>query len=214
MTDIFQEVDEELRQDRALALWKRYGNYVVAAAVLLVLLTAGYVAWKDYRQREREASGERYAAAMALLAEGKTAEAATAFGALSQGASGEYGALARLEEAAARARLGEMDAALKVYDSLAADRDARADFRELAVLLSVLHRLDTIDPAAGIEKLQPLAASEGPWRFSARELTAVLALRTGDAAKAKETYRALADDLKAPAALRARAAEMLAVLGA
>lgn len=214
MSDIFKEVDEDLRQDRALALWRRYGNYVIAAAVLIVLSTAGYVAWNDYRQRQREANGERYAAAMALVAEGKGGEAATAFGAVARDSGAGYAALARLEEAALRARLGEVDAALAIYDGLAADRSAHKDMRELAVLLAVLHRLDTIEPAPALESLKPLTAEGGAWRFSAREMSALLALRAGDTAGAKETFKALADDLKAPAALRARAAEMLAVLGA
>jgi hypothetical protein len=214
VSDIFQEVDEDLRQDRALALWRRYGNYVIAAAVLIVLSTAGYVAWNDYRQRQREAIGERYTAAMALVAEGKDSEAAAAFGAVAQDANAGYAALARLEEAALRARLGQVDAALAIYDGLAADRSVPKDMRELAVLLAVLHRLDSLEPALALERLKPLTAEGGAWRFSAREMSALLALRAGDTAGAKETFKALADDLKAPAALRARAAEMLAVLGA
>ena len=36
MSDIFQEVDEELRRDTALKLWKRYQGYAIAAAVVMV----------------------------------------------------------------------------------------------------------------------------------------------------------------------------------
>ena len=36
MADLFQEVDEDVRRERYQELWKRYGNFVVAGAVLIV----------------------------------------------------------------------------------------------------------------------------------------------------------------------------------
>ena len=41
MSDIFQEVDEEVRREQLKKLWDRYGNYVVAALVLVVAAVRG-----------------------------------------------------------------------------------------------------------------------------------------------------------------------------
>jgi len=41
VSDVFREVDEELRRDRLMALWKRFGPYLIGAAVALVLVVAG-----------------------------------------------------------------------------------------------------------------------------------------------------------------------------
>lgn len=213
MTDIFREVEEELRHDRYAKLWAKYGKYVIAGAVVVVVATAGAVAWRDYQRKERAAESERYAAGMMLIAENKLPEAADAFAALTKGAGGDYAALARLEEAGLRAQSGDAAGAQRVYDELAADSGARRSLRDLAVLLAVLHDLDKIDPVEGRARLKPLLAEDNPWRFSTRELTAVLALRVGDTAGAKEAYKAIADDQNAPPALRARATEMLAALG-
>ena len=38
MADIFNEVDEDVRKDKSLALWKAYGKYVIGAAVLIVVM--------------------------------------------------------------------------------------------------------------------------------------------------------------------------------
>src|SRR5690349_4862887 len=35
MSDIFREIDEELRRDNIAKLWQRYGKYVIGLAVLL-----------------------------------------------------------------------------------------------------------------------------------------------------------------------------------
>ena len=42
MSDIFHEVDEEVRREQLKKLWDRYGNYVVAAAFLLVAAVAAW----------------------------------------------------------------------------------------------------------------------------------------------------------------------------
>ena len=56
MSDIFQEVDEEVRRDKAAEFWKKYQNLIIGAAVLIVLATAGY-RYYDNRRLAAEASG-------------------------------------------------------------------------------------------------------------------------------------------------------------
>lgn len=42
MADIFREIDEEIRQDRALAVWNKYQNVIIAVAVLIVVAAGGW----------------------------------------------------------------------------------------------------------------------------------------------------------------------------
>ncbi len=86
-------------------------------------------------------------------------------------------------------------------------------FRDLALLLSVMHQMEAAGPAELIERLAPLTATDNPWRHSALEATAVLAFRSGARARAREIFTRLADDATTPRGMRARAAEMLAILG-
>ncbi len=58
-----------------------------------------------------------------------------------------------------------------------------------------------------------MTADSNPMRYSAQELSAMLALWTGDLKKAKEIYTTLSQDAAAPSGLRTRAGELLAVLG-
>ncbi len=61
-------------------------------------------------------------------------------------------------------------------------------------------------------RLQPLAADSQPFRSSARELLALIALGEGDTAAARDLYTKISDDREAPAGLRQRATQMLAAL--
>ncbi|HKS90030.1 MAG TPA: hypothetical protein VJR70_11355, partial [Stellaceae bacterium] len=142
---------------------------------------------------------------------GKDSDAAKLFGALAQQGGG-YGLLAAFEHAELLARSGDRKGAIAAYDQLAASSGVDPEFRELAVLLSVMHGLPETDPKAAIERLQPLTQNGKPWRASALDLTAAAKLKAGDKNGALTIYKQLADDITAPQGLRARAAEMAAAL--
>jgi hypothetical protein len=211
VSDIFREIDEELRRDNLLKLWQRYGKYVIVVAVLAVLIAGAIVAWREHQASERRAQAARYSAALALVREGKEADAAKLFATLAQEGGG-YGVLASFEEAELLAKTGDRKAAIAAYDKLAGSSALDPEFRDLAVLLSVMHGLPDGDAKAAIERLQPLTADGNPWRASALELTAAAKLKGGDRGGALELYRKIADDLGAPQRLRARAAELAAAL--
>jgi hypothetical protein len=211
VSDIFREIDEELRRDNLLKVWSRYGRYIIAAVVLLALLVGGFVAWRDHQVTERRAQGSRYSAALALAREGKEAEAVKMFATLAREGGG-YGIPGAFEEAELLAKTGDRKAAIAAYDRLAGLSSLDREFRDLALLLSVMHGLVDGDPKAAIERLAPLTASGGAWRASALDLTAAAKLKAGDRGGALEIYQKLADDLAAPRGLRARAAELAAAL--
>jgi hypothetical protein len=211
VSDIFREIDEELRRDNLLKLWSRYGRYLIALAVLVLLVAGGIVAWRDHQTTERRAQSTRYAAALTLAREGKEAEAAKVFGVVAQEGGG-YGTLASFQEAAMLAKSGDRKGAIAIYDQIAERGGLDPAFRDLAALLSVMQGLPEADPQATVERLAPMTAAGNPWRPTALELTAAVRLKSGDKIGALAIYQGLADDLTAPQGLRARAAEMAAAL--
>lgn len=212
MADIFKEVDEDLRRDRAAKVWKKYGPYVIGAAVAVVLATAAYQAWRWWDVKQRSERSASYAAAVELLDQGKTKDAIDAFDTLA-GIDGSYGTLAAFSQARLLAKDGNTAAAIEIWDRLAASASLGPAFRGAATLLSVMHQSDDGDPAALEARLGPLTADDNGFRAVALELTAVLAVRQGDRARARKIYAELADDRTAPVGLRARASQMLAALG-
>ncbi|MBI3708142.1 MAG: tetratricopeptide repeat protein [Proteobacteria bacterium] len=212
MADIFDEVEEDVRRDRALELWKKYGNYVVGAAVLVVAATAGFTGWRDWDRRQAEAETARFLAATQLAVQGDSSGAASAFAAIVRDGRAGYALLARFHEAALKAKSDDAAGAAAMYRAIAAANAADLDMRNVARLLAALHSVETSDAAAIERELAPLAGSDHPWRHLALEITAIAAARAGDVAKARELYTKIADDPAAPSGLRARAAEMIAAL--
>jgi hypothetical protein len=212
--EFIREVDEELQRDKLKALWDRFGSLVIALAVLLVVGVAGYEGWKAWQRSQRHAEAERFAAAEADLAAQRWQAAASAFDSFAADASPGYGALARLREAAALEGAGDTAGAAAALDRLAADSGADPLLRDLATLLSVSAQVDTGDPQTLRGRLLPLAEAGRPWRSSARELLALLAIRTGEIEQARSTLEDLAKDGALPLAQQQRVEALRQSLGA
>jgi hypothetical protein len=209
---LMREVDEDLRHEQFEKLWKTYGNYVIAAALALVVGVGGFEAWSSWKSAQAEKESARFAQAVALAESGKTADAIKGFESLAADAGSSYRILARLRAAAILAEAGDVKAARAAYEVAAADSGANKLYRDFAQLQSAFLGVDSEDPAQIEGRLAPLSTDDNPWRHPAREGLALLALRKGESAKAREIYAKLADDAKAPRGLRARAAEALAAL--
>lgn len=207
MSEIFREVDEALREDRAKDLWQKYGTIAISIATAIVLATAGYVFWEDYaKSRDQELTGTLLAALEDSQSD--PTSAIDALAALGADASDRQGVIARLHEAALRAEAGDARGAIDVYRGMADDGSVPDAWRDLARLLAVLHSLDTGDPEQLADDLRPLAAEDSPWRFNARELSGLLAMRQGDIEQARQIFDLLMADPFAPPGIRSRAEEL------
>lgn len=210
VSDIIREVDEELRRENYEKLWRKYGSYALGLAALIVLGVAAYFEWQHYTANQHAERARQYEAALQLVAAADPG-APAALQAVASGADG-YAALAQLQEAALKAKAGDVNGAVAIYEGMTTDGAVDQSLRDLALILLALHTADTAAPDLLAQRLQPLTAATSPWRYSALELTAVLARRAGDNAKAEQILTGLADDLNAPQALRQRATEMLHAL--
>lgn len=210
---LIKEVDEELRHEQLENLWKRYGNIFVAASVALVLAVAGWQAWNAWQFKERQASGARFSEAVQLIAGNKRDQAAELLGKLAAEGSAGYRVLAELKLGDLRQEAGDGAGAAATYERVAG-MSVDEVYRNMAILKAAYLKLDAGDPAAVEKMVEALAVESSAWRHSAREVLALAALKRGDAARAAELFRKVADDPAAPQGVRARAAEMLAAAGA
>ena len=216
MPDIFDEVDEDLRADRARKALQRYGGLVVLAAVLVVGAAAGWQVWKAHAAKENARVAQLFISALDGAAgppgDGRKAAALELAEVARDGDAG-YRALARLREAALKADSGEAAEAEALWAQVAADASADRLLRDAAVLQSVLHQIDSGDPAALAARLKPLAAPDNPWHALAEEAQALLDLRQGHTDAARDTLKRLTQDVTAPDGVRGRANGLLARLG-
>jgi hypothetical protein len=217
VVDIFDEVDEELRAERAQQFLKRYAGLIIAAALLVIAAAAGWQAWHWWQAKQDLAAGQRYLAAMALMqtpaGTANSKDATGEFDKLAQSAPEGYRTLARLQAAALRAQRGDLQGALGLWTAVASDTSADPLLRDLASLLWCQHQIDAGDPGLLETRLKALAEPGNAWRPLAQEQLALLDLRRGRTEAAKTELSKLAQDTTAPNGVRQRAAALLARLG-
>ncbi len=210
---LIREVDEELKQEQLQQIWTKHGSLIVGGAVAIVLAVAGWQGFNTWQGKQRAAASASYTASIQQLELGKRDEAVTALGKLVADGPSGYQVLAELKLADLKLAAGDREGAAALYDRVASTASEDI-YRELATLKSAYLKLDTADPAAIEKMVEKLAVEKSPWRHSAREVQALAAAKRGDAAKASELFRKIADDPAAPQGVRARAAELLAATGA
>jgi len=107
----FQEIDDAVRQDDLKAWWKRWGNYVVGAAVVLVVAVVALVGWRQYDASRRAQASTAYSIALSKIGQDNAAARAE-LDKLAQSAPEPYRWLAALASAQLRATPEEQVAAL------------------------------------------------------------------------------------------------------
>lgn len=212
MSDIFQEVEEEVRRERFEKLWKKYGNYFIAGAALIVIGVAGYQLWIAWDRSQRETASEKFHAAEQLAQSGRLSDAEAAFAKLAQDAPSGYATLAKFHQASAMLAEGKRDAALALYNTLTQLPDPELSG---AARLRIAWAQADYAPRAIIEKtLAPLTGATNPWRYAAEDVLAYVDLRDGNRTAAADAYARLAAEAKAPQGMRERASAMAEYLRA
>lgn len=211
MTDIFQEVEEDVRRDELARIWRSYGPYIIAAAAGVVIAVAAMTAWRSYDAKRQAERARSYFQALNLAVREPGAAASSLKAIAKKG--GGYGILARFREASARAESGSPKAAIAIFDKLSADTSLDPLLRDLARLRSAYLMVDTAPLAEVTAKLAPLIAADNPWRFTARELQGFAEMKGGKKTAAAASFRALAFDPGTPEGIRGRASDMLTSLG-
>ena len=207
-----REVDEELRQDRLKSVWDRYGNIAIAAAVLIVLATAGFRGWEYYTASRAANSGDTFLQALDLSEEGRADDAIAKLEELIAGGSGQYPALARLRIGAELAGKGDKQGAIDQFDAIAGDSAFDEDLRALARLRAGLLAVDIVDYDGVKSRLEPLAAAGGDYRSLAREALGIAAYKAGLPSEAAGWFQQIVDDAGSAGGVRERASVMLNLL--
>jgi hypothetical protein len=211
VSELFDEVDEEVRRDQLKKLWERYSIFIIAGAILIIAAVGGWRGYQYLEAKKAAEAGAAFEAAADLSEQGKHAEAEAAFTKLAATAPYGYRMLSRLR-AAAEVATRDPQAAAKLYDDIAADRSVGTSEQDLARIRAAGLLLDTTSYNNMLQRLEPAAAPGATYRHTARELLALSAWRANDASATRQWLDMIANDGQTPASLRSRAEALQALL--
>jgi hypothetical protein len=207
---LLREVEEELRRERLEKIWKQYGTYILAAALVIVLGVLGFKYWESHRLTAAQTSGSRYEEALLLVNEKKEGSAEKEFEKIAVDGAGGYRSLAQLQLAGTQNKQGKKADAIATYEALANDGSADPMLRDFARLQAAGLRIGEADFTEIENRLTPLMGDQSPWRFSARELLGLAAFKAGKTTEARTILTPLLVDQATPEGITERAQIVMA----
>jgi hypothetical protein len=211
VSELFDEVDEDIRRDQLKKLWDQYSIYIIAGVILIIAAVGGWRGYQYLEAKKAAEAGATFDAAAELSEQNKHAEAEAAFVKLAATAPSGYRMLARMR-AAAEVVSRDPQAAAKMYDEIAADRSVGSSEQNLAKVRAAGLLVDTASYPDMLQRLEAAAAPGATYRHTARELLALSAWRANDSAAARRWLDMIANDGETPASLRTRAESLQALL--
>lgn len=212
MSDIFQEVDEAVQQDKASQIWKRFVPLVYAAIALLILGVAGFEYWNWQKGRQQAAEAEAFYAAKTALDAGDYVLAEALFDDITESNS-HFAKLSAHYLAEVRLKgQGDKAAAAEALKSAA---EGTGPFAETARLKAAYLTADDMSVEEIQAWLAPLLNNvDSPFSYLAQEVVGARAFSLGDLDTARTQFNAIALSLDAPQGIRGRAERSLIAIDA
>ena len=201
---LIREIEDEVRREKWLGIWKKYGLLIVGGVLTLIASVAGWQWYSQSQIEQARQAGASFHELTAKLSDKKNTAALGNLEKLSASNSSIYADLAKLRLAGEARQAGKMDDALKIYETIETRSSLAPILKSFATLQIASLKLDSGDWTQARNRLTGLADASSPWRFSARELLGLAAYKSGDLAFARTTYGQLLADRETPAAMRRR----------
>lgn len=208
-----REVDENLRRDRARDFLKAYGGWLIAAVILFLAASGGFIWWTQHKQQQAEGQVEQLAEIYRNVGAGNLAKAPGQLDALADSSSKAVRASALFTRAAVAIQQNDLKLATAKYRELAADSSLPQAYRDAATIRQTALEFDQLKPDEVIARLAPLTRPGEPWFGSAGEMTALALVKQGKKAEAGRLFAQIAKDTNSPDTLRARAVQIAGSLG-
>ncbi len=219
MVDIFDEVTEELHHDRAVALARRYGGYLLAACVLVLVGVGAQQVWQSRQAARANQAAAQYLALTqdvdqqnAGISADQASTAAKGLADFAATAPEGYKVLAELRAAGLYAQAGQADQAVALWNQVSADGQADQGLRDIATLLWAESQAGQAPDDVVLGRILPLTGQDNPYHALAREVQALVYLHQGKPDLAKALLQQLSADPTAPDGVRNRAQGLLASL--
>ncbi len=205
--EFVREVDEDIKEEERIKLWKKVFPYVVSVSLGIIIFTSGYVFWNNYTESLNQQLGDDFTAAVQLANEEDLDASILALDRIVDEGSDGYVTLAKMKKASLLIQRGELELGLNIYLDL--ERNAvDQSFRDIASILYVLNSMDTEDPKALLEKINKLESSQ-IWRSSALEMKAFLKLKQNKVEEARKVFEGILNLPSTPSSLATRAKNMV-----
>ena len=213
MSDVFQEVDEDIRQERYKTIWKRYRYYFISIIMVLIIAVAtnAFLRHENFKKVNERSdkffnavsiSNSNSDEALKLLNEFSTTELK----------SSQYNVVLSLFiEAAINREKQDFSAALNVYSQIAKMENIDIFYIDYANLCAAETLISSGDIEAAIIMLEMLIKNNSPLLLIAKEYLGYVEISKGNYEKSKTLFEEIYEDASSSQEMINRVKEVLSV---
>lgn len=204
MSDVFEEVEENLRTERWIALAKRWWPVAAGIVAAVILVVAGFWFFDARKGWTGAEASQAYQRGIDAIEADNLSGAEAAFVEAEEAGNPGYRALALMQRAGLRVDRREFAEAVTLFDE-AADVTDEPLLSDIASLKAAWILMDTASIEDLTVRLSPLTEDGRPFRYHAREALALARLQHGQGDAARQQLQALTLELDVPEPVRQRA---------
>mgnify|MGYP001163015121 FL=1 len=194
MADIFDEVSEELKQDRLIQIWKKFSKYIISFFVITILSILSYQLFLHWSEKKLEASSQQFFTALEKLDNKKYEESFKIFLKSSNEPHEGYRVMSLFGLAETNYKIGKIREMALNYKNIYEDVNIGLYYRNLSRLLSVMKdNISSFEQQINI--LKPILNSPSKLQLLAAELEIMLYVRSGNV---NDAYTKIKNLLKRP----------------
>jgi hypothetical protein len=193
--------------------FKKNGSWLIAAVVLFLAGSGGFIWWRQHEVQRSGAQVEKLAEIYKDVGSGNMAQAPRELDELSKSGSKAVRASALFAKAAVALQQSDNKLAISTYRSITDDSGLPQAYRDAALIRQTALEFDQLKPEDVIARLEPLAKPGEPWFGTAGEMTALAMIKQGRKPEAGRLFAAIARDNTVPQTIRARAVQVAGTLG-
>jgi len=161
VSELFDEVDEEVRREQFKKLWDKYSIYFIALMVLIVAAVGGWRGYQYFEAKKAAEAGAAFEKAVELSEQGKHAEAETAF------AEMDHDSRRRARQQLSKPLWGEFEVWLKLQRTLVLDGSKIAEAIDYSLNAWKALTLHLDDGAVAVDN-NLIERQIKPWKLGAK----------------------------------------------
>ncbi|BEV12193.1 tetratricopeptide repeat protein [Asticcacaulis sp. DW145] len=211
MSDIFEEAEEGLRQDRWAAIAKKSAPWVGGALAVALIGALGFWGYTSWEAGRISKASESYVVAQDALTKNDKGAARTALQKVVDAGAPGYKALALSQLAGLAVEDNKTDEAVKLLEE-ASKTSSDPLIADLATLKATFLIMDKASFDDVEKRLTPLTKEGRPYAALAKEALAMAKIQKGDLQGARGDLQALAFSLDASDPLKQRAQMAVALI--
>ena len=176
MADIFDEVSEELKQDRLIQIWKKYSKYIISILFITIISIFSYQFFIYWNKKKLEANSQQFFNAIEKLENKRYEESSKIFLKSANEDNEGYRVLSLFGLAETNHKSGNINEMILNYKNIYEDTNVDLYHRDLSRLLSVMKdNISTFEKQINI--LKPILNSPSKLQLLAAELEVMLHIK-------------------------------------